>query len=103
MSVDGVVPERRGVTYVHMGVNQPGDKKSSPAIDSPKMRTLNRTRADLSDAAIANHNVGVEERSGTFRRYYSDIFDNGAGIDDRRFRRRWRGSKQCGQRNQALS
>jgi hypothetical protein len=52
---------------MHVGIDQSRDEESSAAVDPPQVRTSMQMRADFRDPAITDNNIGMTQRSGTFR------------------------------------
>ena len=89
MGVDCVVIQRRGVTHMHVRIDQSRDQKSPAAVYPPRMRTGNQVCTDFSDPAVAENDISMKQRSGAFRRDHSDIFDYHALINNALRVQRW--------------
>ena len=67
MRIGGIVIEERHVAHVHVRVDQSRHKKSPASVDSPCVRAGYEIRADFNNAAIADHDICMEQWSGALR------------------------------------
>jgi hypothetical protein len=89
VGVDRVVIQRRGVTRVHVRIDQSRDEESPAPVYPPGMWTGNQVPADFSDLALADNNIREKQRGDALGRDQSDICDYRALINNAlRVRRR---------------
>ena len=81
MGIDGIIIERRRVPHVHVRINESGNEIASGPVDPTGMWAGNQILADISDQAVTEHDISVEEWGGAFRRNECDILDHRALID----------------------
>ena len=82
MGFDCVVIYRRRVTRMHVRIDQARDEKSAATVYPPDMWTGSQISADFSDLAIPENNIRMRQRSDTFRRDQSHVFDYRALINN---------------------
>jgi hypothetical protein len=82
VGVNGVVIQRSRVAHMDVRIDQPGYEKSSGRVYSPGVQTCHDVRAEFNDTAITNNDVRMEQRSNTFRRDHSHIFDYKALVNN---------------------
>jgi hypothetical protein len=67
---------------MHVRIDQSRDEKSPATVYPPGMWTGSQICADFSDLAIQENNIRMKQRSDTFRRDQSHIFDYRALINN---------------------
>jgi hypothetical protein len=70
------------VAHVYVRINQSRDEKPTRSINSPSTWTHTQVCTDLSDPAVSDNDIGVEQRGSTLWRDQRDIFDYRAVADD---------------------
>src|SRR5438874_3218313 len=77
-----IVIQGRGVTDMHVRVDQARDQEPAGAIDPLCRSVHHEVRANFSDLAISDNNIRMDQRGGAFRRDDDDIRDYRAVSDN---------------------